>query len=463
MKSLTDNRESVLLFMHLLRALVMGEPYHFDTLPEEKVWKGLRALSAYHNMDAIIYEQLCLSGVFENVEADEEADEEPDEEIDFITESVSDSGEAISLKKVDNNKMLLYKEKEHFRLRAFRMIVLQMNRTMALEDYYKDILDTGVKPLLVKGLVLRDCWPDGNMRISGDEDFLIRAEDYPGLKKFFLSRGFKQDKEEPGPDEGLPDEMGFFKRDEDVYYEVHRTLFSEKSAFFSRFNDVYEDAFSDAAYFQRENYYFYTLDPTRHLFFVLSHMLKHFVMGGVGIRQLIDILMFIRKYDQQIDRVRFKCLLQDFGLQVYWTNLMEIGRLYLGFEAADYHMQLFKGIEPDPSEMLTDMLDAGIFGGTSIERMHSANITLESARIQGVPGRLRGIMRALFPGRAYMEQRYPSVKGKRWLMPAAYIRRFADYVSSRKMRKEADSGEDSAFKIGMQRARLLDQGYLYRE
>ena len=113
--------------------------------------------------------------------------------------------------------------------------------------------------------------------------------------------------------------------------------------------------------------------------------------------------------------------------------------------------------------MLTDMLDAGIFGGTSIERMHSANITLESARIQGVPGRLRGIMRALFPGRAYMEQRYPSVKGKRWLMPAAYIRRFADYVSSRKMRKEADSGEDSAFKIGMQRARLLDQGYLYRE
>ena len=74
MKSLTDNRESVLLFMHLLRALVMGEPYHFDTLPEEKVWIGLRALSAYHNMDAIIYEQLCLSGVFENVKADEEAD-----------------------------------------------------------------------------------------------------------------------------------------------------------------------------------------------------------------------------------------------------------------------------------------------------------------------------------------------------------------------------------------------------
>ena len=449
MKSLTDNRNSVLLFMHLLRALVTGEPYHFDIIPEEKVWRGLRALSAYHNMDAIIYEQLCLAGMFENVKADDETDS--------ITESGSDLGPDLIPEQINKKNQFLFREKEHFRLRAFRMIVLQMNRTMALEDYYKDILDTGVKPLLVKGLVLRDCWPDGNMRISGDEDFLIRAEDYPTIKKFFLSRGFKQDKEEPGPEEGLPDEIGFQKRDEDVYYEVHRTLFSEKSAFFSRFNDVFEDAFSDVAGFQRENYCFYTLDPTRHLFFVLSHMLKHFVMGGVGIRQLIDILMFIRKYDQQIDRIRFKSLLQNFGLQVYWINLMEIGRLYLGFEAADYNMQFFNGIKPDPADMLIDMLDAGIFGRTSIERMHSANITLEAARRQGLSGRLRGIVRALFPGMTYMEQRYPFVKNKKWLMPAAYIKRFEDYASNRKVRKEEDPSEDSAFTIGMQRACLLDK------
>ena len=459
MKPLTENKESVTLFLNLLKALVTGEVYRFEEIPAEPVWKGLRALCVHHNMYAIIYEQLCLTGVFENVEADGDIDSVIESALDLGTEpsSAKNSRNSTNSKSSDNKLtyQFLYKVKEYFRLRAFKMIVMQMNQTMALEDYYKDILDIGVKPLLVKGLVLRDCWPDGNLRISGDEDFLIRPQDYHKLKDYFLERGFTQDKVEP--EKGLPDEMGFEKKEEGVYYEVHRTLFSEKSAYFSRLNDVFQDAFSDAIGFGRGDYYFYSLDPTRHLFFVVSHMLKHFVMGGVGIRQLIDIFMFIRRYDQQIDRARFKGLLQDFGLEVYWINLMEIGRLYLGFEAEDYNMQLFEGVKPDPADMLIDMLDAGIFGGTSIERMHSANITLEAAHRQGLSGRLRGIMRALFPGRAYMEQRYPLDKDKKWFLPAAYVKRLADYASRRSHRKEMDASQESALKIGMQRADLLEK------
>ncbi len=459
MKALTDNKEAVILFMNLLKALVTGEPYNFDIIPEEKVWKGLRALCAHHNMYPIIYEQLCLTGVFENMEADGEIDSFTEAALDLGTEPSSEKN-CRNSKNSDNKQNyqflyeeFLYKEKEHFRLRAFRMIVMQMNRTMALEDYYKDILEIGVKTLLVKGLVLRDCWPDGNLRISGDEDFLIRPEDYHTLKEFFLDRGFRMEKEES--EKGLPDEMGFAKKDEDVFYEVHRTLFSENSAFFSRFNDVFKDAFSDAISFQRGEYYFYTLDPTRHLFFVLSHMLKHFVMGGVGIRQLIDILMFIRRYDKQIDRRGFGRLLEDFGLQIYWVNLMEIARLYLGFEADDYGMQFFGDIIPDPADMLEDMLDAGIFGGTSIERMHSANITLETTRNHGLAGRLKGIWVSLFPGREYMEQRYPANKGSKWFLPKAYIRRFVDYATSQGNKKSMDASRESALKIGMQRSNLL--------
>ena len=424
MVHLTDQQESVTLFLNLLKALVTGEPYCFTSIPSETVWRGLRALCNYHNLNAIIYEQLRLSGIFEDCKPDQ------------------DSG---------------LSQKEYFRLRAFRLIMMQMNRTMAFEDYYEEILKLGIKPLVVKGLILRDCWPDGNMRISGDEDLLIQEEDYPKLRSFFLSRGFKQDKEEPRPEEDLPDEMGFEKADEDIYYEVHRLLFSEDSVYFSRFNELYKDAFLDAEKCERGQYQFYTLNPTRHLFFIVSHMLKHFVMGGVGIRQLIDIIMFIRTYDQKIDRVWFKSLLQDFGLEVYWINLLEISRVYLGFEAAEYGMQFFESVEPDSADMLADMLDAGIFGGTSIERMHSANITLEAAQKHGMSGRVKGIWRALFPGRTYMERRYPLCKRSKWFLPAAYLRRFVDYACMRKKRLNVDAGDESALRIGMQRAALLEK------
>ena len=45
----------------------------------------------------------------------------------------------------------------------------------------------------------------------------------------------------------------------------------------------------------------------------------------------------------------------------------------------------------------------------------------------------------------------------KWFLPAAYLRRFGDYASMRKKRLNVDAGDESALKIGMQRAALLEK------
>ena len=79
-------------------------------------------------------------------------------------------------------------------------------------------------------------------------------------------------------------------------------------------------------------------------------------------------------------------------------------------------------------------------------------MTLEVVSAQREGRRAKGLIKSLFPGRAYMETKFPYLKTKRWMLPVAYFQRTQQYLS-----KSSKSRVNPAktIEIGNNRIKLL--------
>lgn len=59
-----------------------------------------------------------------------------------------------------------------------RTVIMQTQKTGEFEPLYRYLRESGICPLVVKGIVCRNIYPNPDYRISGDEDLLIRPEDF---------------------------------------------------------------------------------------------------------------------------------------------------------------------------------------------------------------------------------------------------------------------------------------------
>ena len=137
-------------------------------------------------------------------------------------------------------------------------------------------------------------------------------------------------------------------------------------------------------------------------------------------------------------------------MEAYWESLMQIGIKCFGFDrtAAGIPDGLWND-EVDSLPMLQDLLDSGIFGASSEERKHSSNMTLTAAGL-GKVNTAGSLKHSLFPGKEYMNVKFPWLKKRDWLLPAAYGIRIVKYLCKKK-----ESGTGNVVRIGMNRVELL--------
>jgi hypothetical protein len=196
------------------------------------------------------------------------------------------------------------------------------------------------------------------------------------------------------------------------------------------------------------NYTFHTFSATHHLLYLLCHSYKHFLHSGFGMRQLCDMILFMNAYGNQIDYQYFNQRLEQYHFMEFWGNLLDIAEHYLGFsyEKACYPRI---SIETDSELLLMDMLEGGVFGYSTMERKHSANMTLTALKGNS-NSRVSGIFHSLFPDLTYMKQQFSYLKKMPYLLPIAYIQRIFSYG-----KQNSHSESLSSVKIGKQRVELL--------
>lgn len=329
---------------------------------------------------------------------------------------------------------------------SLKIAVRQMVQTNEFLTLYLAAQKEGLQALVLKGIVCRELYPKPCLRPSVDEDLLVAPGEMDKWHRFLLGQGLRAD---GAAAEGeLGEEPSYHKTDSPTYLEMHRVLLPSASGAYGDLNDLFSGVWERAVKLQVEDVELSTLSPTDHLLFLLCHAYKHFLHGGVGVRHVADIAMYAQHYRGEIDESRLYAACVSKGMEYFCAALFRIGAKYLGISTVPAS---FARLKVDEGPLLGDILSDGMFGSENPDRMHSSHITLEAAAAGKRGEQTRGLWNSLFPGKEYLQNRFPYARKHPWLLPAAWANRLITYAAKEKGRPA------ESLRIGRERVELLRQ------
>lgn len=151
--------------------------------------------------------------------------------------------------------------------------------------------DAGLNPIILKGPEAARHYPAPSYRASGDIDIFFDSKDYSSALSLIASKGAKTKRESDGSDVYVWD---------DVTVEHH-----------PRYFDVHVKAESLPP----------VPSPEAELLMLSSHILKHTIGVGVGLRQVCDIAEAYVALDREYDHAHLAAVFRGAGLG-RWNNIL---------------------------------------------------------------------------------------------------------------------------------------------
>lgn len=328
-------------------------------------------------------------------------------------------------------------EQRLWRALSLQEAALQTQRTETFLKAYQALSNCGFQPLIVKGLLCRQTYPEPDARVSSDEDLYVPNADYPQLHTALLELGFTGEE----PDYANAHEARYYLRD--LMIEGHWELFPQDNAALNALNAL-QDGFWQRSLMQDVcGVAMRVLEPTDHMTFLLLHAFKHFINSGVGIRQICDVAQWSKAYEIDWSRVREAMRLAH--AEHFAAAVFDAGEKYFGMT----HPAQWP--RADCAALLEDAFGGGVYGSATMSRKHSGSMTLAAVEDADQASGTKSLLRTLFPNRAVMEMSFPWVKKSAVLLPAAWILRIWRYLKSR---GQGNSAAES-LQIGAERLELL--------
>lgn len=337
------------------------------------------------------------------------------------------------------------------RRQTMREAAAQTVHTEAFLRLYQALRAEGLAPVVVKGIVCRALYPQPELRPSSDEDLYLTAAEMPRFHAVLLRAGCVLT--EPERDYRSAHEARYVHPDTGLVVEGHWALFPTEYAVYAALNVQLPNLMQRAQDWESGGVTLRVPDVCDHLIFLLLHAFKHFISSGVGVRQLCDIALWMRRFGAQIDWQRVRAALRATHSEGFAAAVIDAGVHWFGLERAAAH------IPPDwetleSAALLADALSGGVYGSADSTRRHSCTITIYAAdrAHRGGTGRA-SLCAALFPGREVMAGWYPYVARCPALLPAAWAQRIWRYLRTR----GKHTGAQDSLRVGAQRVELLRQ------
>lgn len=182
--------------------------------------------------------------------------------------------------------------------------------------------DSGIWYLPLKGIVLKDYYPKTAMREMSDNDILFDCEKYEKVKDIMEGLGFKC--------------KLYGKTNHDVYkkppqldFEMHRFLFDsfDDYEWYNYFKDIKSKLVKDddstcGYHMTNEDLYIY----------LICHLRKHYVQCGTGLRSLLDIYMFRKKFNGLSENDYIQAELKRLDLSEFEQGMSVLASKVFGFK-----------------------------------------------------------------------------------------------------------------------------------
>lgn len=189
--------------------------------------------------------------------------------------------------------------------------------------------DKGVYTLLVKGQGVAQCYVRPQWRSAGDVDFFLDADNYEKAKRVLIPLASDVEGEDRR-------RLHLAMTIDDWTVELHGTLHTEISKRMNKGIDaIQREIFTQGRVrvWRNGDTDVFLPAPDEDVVLVFTHILEHFFVGGVGLRQLSDWCRLLWTYREQIDVPLLESRLRRMGLMPEWKGFAALAVGYLGMPA----------------------------------------------------------------------------------------------------------------------------------
>lgn len=288
----------------------------------------------------------------------------------------------------------------------FRRAVDQaMSRYLRMDYEYERICaileEAQIHYIPLKGAVLRGLYPEPWMRTSCDIDILVREESLDAAIGALTGKLGYENKGRSYHDVSLFSPAG-------VHLELHFDAL-ENGRLSPECIQVLAGIWEDAVPVS-EGMYRLRMSDEMFYFYHMAHMAMHFVSGGCGIKQFLDV--WILNHRVSFDAQKRQALLSRGQLMTFTQAVERAAEVWFSGETSDALTQ----------RLCEFVLGAGAYG-----------TALGKAAVQQTKqgGKKRYMLsnRIFMPYEA-MKSRYPVLKDHRWLLPAYQVVRWTELLKN---------------------------------
>lgn len=301
---------------------------------------------------------------------------------------------------------------------ALIKITGQIHKTRFFTDIYDKLRSAGLKPLLLKGYICRSLYGElADHRPSVDEDIYIKPEEFPLYRDILEKNGFVMEELTITEELLTAKSHIVFIHKKGLIIELHFNLMSKTNPLNNKINSCFEDAFKSCISQDIDGQLIYTMNHSMSYLYLFLHIYKHFIFYGIGIRQILDLLLYGEKYSSEIDWVTVEKTIRDLSADKLYADILIIGSIYFDFNVETSF------IGNDYNLLLRDIMNAGAFGKATEERRLGGNITNSAIRW----GRLR-YRDLLLPDRALIRQKYKLTGLSRRQLLSLRLKRICKFI-----------------------------------
>lgn len=176
---------------------------------------------------------------------------------------------------------------------------------------------------------------------------------------------------------------------------------------------------------------FQTLGATDHLIFLAVHMAKHFIIGGLSLRSMMDLALYAKNNCFKINSNRFWDVMQRARLHSLVAAVFEIAKRYWGFSSGEL-LDYEPCDETQLTLLLNDLYEGGAEGHFQQKERQNGWYLLHKEKITKGSNKAKYTMRLfyqntkhwaklVFPSKAYLSTKYSALKRHGYLFPFVWI------------------------------------------
>ena len=293
--------------------------------------------------------------------------------------------------------------------------VMSAKRDNEAGNIIKLLTDNGIWHLVSKGYIIKNYYPNPELRTMGDIDFLVK-EDIEKAGNVLAQNGYSISGE-------YYNEIGFDKGG--LHFELHDQL-NERIGNGIDFGKYYKGKCEKAVLIDGRTY---RLTDEDHFIYTVVHIAKHFSQSGCGIRMIMDVAVIIKHFGDTLDWKYIWSEFDKIDLKDFALNVVDICRIWFNTDVTgivDESKLKLKQNTGLYNEICDYIISAGVFG--KYNRNSDFNI-LKNQHIKNnkTSGKVKNFIYWFFPDDEFMRMKYDWYKNKPvWLLPAVWVYRWWD-------------------------------------